>query len=250
MIYFTVCRRCEEKLDTAAKVLQSLLHYWGGMATLVCLIAEKLKRYAQNEVDMRLSSVLVFCSTELKSILPAPSSPVPPPLCYTSLAILKLVPSIKRATRRVDSRRPKCKFFLLLLLLSTFFVLIKFHKLYAKHYSVSPHSAEWGGYSVLILRPRLLLVFLMQLSTPSHKSLLGSLPSCALSRSLSLSAPLNCFWLGWLWKHCRVDEMKSSSSEVFWLNRFLPQLPGLDKLRVAASSLWWYICHCVSCIYN
>lgn len=91
--------------------LQSLLHYWGGMATLVCLIAEKLKRYAQNEVDMRLSFVLVFCSTELKSILPAPSPPIPPPLCYTSLAILKLVPSIKRATRRVDSRRPKCKIF-------------------------------------------------------------------------------------------------------------------------------------------
>lgn len=144
------------------------------------------------KLTFRLSSVLVFCSTELKSILPAPSPPIPPPLCYTSLAILKLVPSIKRATRRVDSRRPKCKFFLLLLL-STFFVLIKFHKLYAKHYSVSPHSAEWGGYSVLILRLRLLLVFLMQLSTPSHKSLLGSLPSCALSRSLSLSAPLNCF---------------------------------------------------------
>lgn len=172
---------------------ESLLHYWGGMATLVCLIAEKLKRYAQNEVDMRLSSVLVFCSAELKSILPAPSSPFQPSLCYTSLAILQLVPSIKRATRRVDSRRPKCKFFLLLLLLSTFFVLIKFHKLYAKHYSVSPHSTEWGGYSVLILRPRLRLVFLMQLSTPSHKSLLGSLPSLFLSRSLSLSVPLNCF---------------------------------------------------------
>lgn len=164
------------------------------MATLVCLIAEKLKRYAQNEVDMRLSSVLVFCSTELKSILPAPSPPISPPLCYTSLAILKLVPSIKRATRRVDSRRPKRNFFLLLLL-STFFVLIKFHKLYAKHYSVSPHSAEWGGYSVLILRLRLLLVFLMQLSTPSHKSLLGSLPSCGLSLSLALSFSVCAFKL-------------------------------------------------------
>lgn len=166
--------------------LQSLLHYWGGMATLVCLIAEKLKRYAQNEVDMRLSSVLVFCSTELKSILPAPSPPISPPLCYTSLAILKLVPSIKRATRRVDSRRPKCKFFFCCSFSPRFFVLIKFHKLYAKHYSVSPHSAEWGGYSVLILRLRLLLVFLMQLSTPSHKSLLGSLPSCVLSLCLRL----------------------------------------------------------------
>lgn len=61
-------------------------------------------------------------------------------------------------------RQSKAKMLYVFFLLSALFALIKFHKLYAKHYSVSPHSEEservgWGGYSLLILRLRPLLVF-------------------------------------------------------------------------------------------
>lgn len=117
--------------------------------------------------------------------------------------------------------KAKMQVFLLLLLLSTFFVLIKFHKLYAKHYSVSPHSAEWGGYSVLILRLRLLLVFLMQLSTPSHKSLLGSLPSCGLSLSLALSFSVCAFKLFLI--RLTLETLPSRWNEVFFFRSLLAQ---------------------------
>lgn len=55
--------------------LQSLLHYWGGMATLVCLIAEKLKRYAQNEVDISAEFCFSFLFNGIKEHSSSPFSP-------------------------------------------------------------------------------------------------------------------------------------------------------------------------------
>lgn len=164
-----------------------------------CLIAEKLKRYAQNEVDMRLISFSVCFFLNGIKVDSSPDYHL-----ILLLHLLLLLFSDRSSASAINQacntprRQSKAKmqyaflFSCLCLPLSALFALIKFHKLYAKHYLVSPHSEEgervrWGGVgwalccSVLILRLRPLLVFCMQLSTPSHKSLLGRLLSLSLS---------------------------------------------------------------------